>query len=145
MPFSGKLIENINKKSIAEIFLNALDSLGEDSGSSLVKNNFTTDEMYDVSILGTGIESVNYLETVKFMFLQKEGIKLTDSTGKILKELALENPDINVINKEIWDQAIIWPIRHYSIGYWFKKDSNIDYSEINFESASFDFQFLKLK
>ena len=135
-------MENSDKKSIAELISEALIALGQNSGASLVEKDYPTDEKYDVSITGTGIESVDYLETVRFMFLSKEGIKLPDSTGKILKELAQKNPDINIINREIWDQAIIWPIRHYSSGYWFKKESNIDYGQMNFDSASIDFQFL---
>lgn len=140
-----KIEENKDKKSIAEIFSDALLALGKDTGAILIQEDLPNDNMYDVAISGTGIESVNYWESVKFMFLSKDGINLPDESGIIIKELAKENPDLSVINQELWDQAIIWPIRHYSSGYWFHKKSNIDYSEINFDSASIDFQFFKIK
>jgi len=141
--FSAKLKENAKTKSIAEIFSEALVSLGKNTGAEIEQVDLPEDNLYDVAISGTGMESINYLDTVKFMFLSKEGIQLPDSTGLIKQELEKEQPDINFINQEIWNQAIIWPIRHYSSGYWFNKNSNLDYSELNFESASIDFQFLK--
>lgn len=142
---SGKIEENNNKKSIAEIFSDGLKALGEDSGATLIQKDLPSDDMYDLTINGTGVESINYIETIRFMFLSKEGIRLPDSTGVITTELNKNNPDINIINQELWNQAIIWPIRHYSSGYWFNETSKIDYSLINFDSASIDFQFLKWK
>lgn len=140
---SGKIEENKNKISVAEAFDIALKELGNNSGVNFFQRNNSAD--YDVEISGTGIESNDYLETLRFMFLSKEGIRLPDSTGLIYAELEKENPDVNLINKELWNQAIIWPIRHYSSGYWFNKNSNLDWSEINLDAASIDFQFLKWK
>ncbi len=145
MNMSSKIKENNHKKSISEIFSTALLNLGIDSGATLLQLDLENDSLYDVAISGSGIEAVDYMDTVKFMFLSKEGIRLPDINGKILEELKKESPDINIINQEIWDQAVIWPIRHYSSGYWFNTNSNIDYSEMNFESPSIDFQFLKWK
>lgn len=145
MSMSYKIKENSHKKSISEIFATALLNLGIDSGATLLQLDLESDSMYDVAISGSGIEASDYIDTVKFMFLSKEGIRLPDINGKIKEELKKESPDINFINQEIWDQAVIWPIRHYSSGYWFNKNSNIDYSDMNFESPSIDFQFLKWK
>lgn len=138
---SGKLKENDNKKSMADIFKDAYQSL-EDTN---VKVKFS--EKYDLEILGTGIEAKDYMDTVRFMFLSNEGIKLPDLTGKIYLELKKENPSISIINQEIWDQAVIWPIRHYTAGYWFKNDSeiNININMINVDSPSIDFQFVRWK
>ena len=83
------------------------------------------------------------MDTVKFMFLSKEGIKLPDINGKIINELKKQNPDPNFINSQIWDQAVIWPIRHYSGGYWYKNESNINVELINVDSPSIDFQFVR--
>lgn len=140
--FTAKLKENENKKSVPEIFSEAIEELGKDSGANLILEE-RADQDYDLEIRGTGIEANNYWDTVNFMFLSKEGIKLPDISGNIRKELAKKDPDINIINQELWEQAIIWPIRHYSSGYWFNKKSSIDYSEINFNSPAIDFQFLK--
>ena len=109
----------------------------------MLENN--KDDIYDIEILGSGFEASDYMDTLKLMFLSKDAIRLPDITGKIKEELKKENPDINFINREIWDQAVIWPIRHYSSGYWFNKNSNINYEEMNFNSPSVDFQFLKWK
>lgn len=143
MGISGKIKENENKVSIAEYFRFALDELGIESGAQVEFQDLPKDDMYDLAITGTGIESTDYLETVRFMFLSKDGIRLPDSTGVIKKELSKEKPNINIINQELWDQAIIWPIRHYSSGYWFNSKSSINFSELNFESPSIDFSFLK--
>lgn len=142
--FSAKLEENKNKMSIIDYFSDAINSIGEDSGANLILE-LRDDNLYDLEILGSGIEASNYWDTIRFMFLSKEGIKLPDITGKIKEELKKENPDINYINQEMWDQAVIWPIRHYSSGYWFNKKSKIDYSEMNFDSPAIDFQFLRWK
>lgn len=137
-----KLEENKDKKGTADFFLDGMNELGIDSGASILLEE-RADQIYDLEILGTGIESNNYWDTVKFMFLSKEGIRLPDISGKIIEELKKETPNINIVNQELWDQAIIWPVRHYTTGYWFNKKSRIDYSEVNFNSPSVDFQFFK--
>lgn len=142
---SAKIKENNHKLGAIDHFKEALNALGDNSGVKLVLDSRSDFNTYDLVINGSGIEASDYWDTVKFMFLSKEGIKLPDITGKIKEELKKENPDINFINQEIWDQAVIWPIRHYSSGYWFNKSSNIDYSEMNFNSPAIDFQFLKWK
>lgn len=142
---SGKIEENSNKKSISEIFKNALFSFSNDKNINLEIKDLPSDNSYDVFISGTGIESSDYIETLKFMFLSKEGIKLPDSSGIIIQELKKERIDINLVNKEIWNQAIVWPIRHYSTGFWVNRNIGLDFSEVNLDSASIDFQFLKFK
>lgn len=140
--YSARIEENKNKKSITDFFSSAINALGENSGAELILEN-NKDDIYDIEILGSGFEASDYMDTLKLMFLSKDAIRLPDITGKIKEELKKENPDINFINREIWDQAVIWPIRHYSSGYWFNKNSNINYEEMNFNSPSVDFQFLK--
>lgn len=142
MSFSLKTDENKNKKSIAEVFQMGLANIGQESGAALIQED-TDYSKHDLEINGTGVEYENYIDSVRFMFLSKEGIQLPDENGKIIKELFKKNPDINLINKEIWDQAIIWPIRHYNSGFWFNSRANIDYSEINLNSPAIDFQFMK--
>jgi len=140
-----KLSENSNKKSMAEIFDSALNSLSGD-GVHLkripIEDDSKLDE-FDLVINGTGIEASDYWDTVRFMFLSKHGIQLPDETGIILKELQKNNPDINLINKEIWDQAIIWPVRHYTNGFWFKKNSSLNLDAVNLDTPAIDFQYFK--
>ena len=141
---SGKIKENIEKRSIADVYSVALKSMGDDKDINFVQK-LGTDEVLDINTKSTGIEYDDYIDTVRFMFLSKDGIQLPDASGKILKELKKENPDINFINREIWEQSLIWPIRHYTSGFWFNKRSNINYDEINVDSPSVDFQFLSWK
>jgi len=76
------------------------------------------------------------------MFLSKQGIKLPDSSGLITEELKGEVPNVQKINQLLWDQAIIWPLRHYSTGLWIKKDSKLNFAELNVDSMALDFQFI---
>lgn len=133
----------VYKKSLSEIFSSAMSNLGENSGANIDFKEYDSNRKFDFLINGTGIEALEYWDTVKFMFKSKQGIQLPDMNGKIFAELEKKSPDINAINKELWEQAIIWPIRHYTSGFWFRKKSRIDYSKMNFNSPSIDFQFLK--
>ncbi len=143
----SKLKENANLKSIPEVFDAALKNIGEDADIDVQQikydEHMEIEKVMDLAINGTGIEAEEFIDTVRFMFLSKHGINLPDSTGRILDELKKVSPDIDIINREIWDQAIIWPIRHYSKGFWFKKDSKINYNQINLNIPSIDFQFIK--
>jgi ABC-type oligopeptide transport system substrate-binding subunit len=145
MDQTSKLIENRNTKSMSEIFDLALSNLNG-NGVALIKKPINDDsnlDGFDLVINGTGIEASEYWDTVRFMFLSKQGIQLPDETGVVLNELKKINPDINLINNEIWNQAIIWPIRHYTNGFWFKKESRLNFDEINLDNPAIDFQFFK--
>lgn len=140
-----KLIENVNKKSMAEIFDSALGNLNGE-GVHLKRLPIEDDsklEGFDLVINGTGIEASDYWDTVRFMFHSKHGIQLPDESGIILKELQKSNPDINIINKELWDQAIIWPLRHYTNGFWYKNNSSLNLDAVNLDTPAIDFQYLK--
>ena len=52
-----------------------------------IHSKVNKNEIYDIEILGSGIEASDYIDTVKFMFLSKEGIRLPDINGKIKEEL----------------------------------------------------------
>jgi hypothetical protein len=97
---------------------------------------------FDLVIKGTGIDVLDPIEDIRFMFLSKQGIKLPDATGEIKEELKSEVPNIQKINQLLWDQAIIWPLRHYSTGLWVKKDNQLDFTGANVDSMAIDFQFI---
>ena len=46
-----------------------------------------------------------------------------------LKELEKEKLDYQKINEILWDQAVIWPITHHSLGIWVK--DSVDTSLLN--------------
>ncbi len=102
------------------------------------------EKIFDLQYLGTGIDIADPYDDIKFMFLSKHGIQLPDSNGNILKLLEKREFNVQEINKELWDQAIIWPIRHYSQGFWIKKSSKIDITKLNLSLNPIDFQFLGL-
>ncbi|OQW49010.1 MAG: hypothetical protein A4S09_12920 [Proteobacteria bacterium SG_bin7] len=83
----------------------------------------------ELSLFFTGISINDPKDDIKFMFLSKEGIKLPDSTGEIHRTLKESDFEYQTINKLIWDQAIIWPLFHFSDGLWAKK--NVDLSVLN--------------
>jgi hypothetical protein len=99
--------------------------------------------MADIYMLGTGILIEDPLHDVNFMFKAKEGIQLPDSSGIIIKELNKPHPDLQLINQEIWNQAIIWPITHYASGFWAK--STVDLSLINNSLPPTDFNWVGWK
>lgn len=146
---SSKIRENSSKMSIQEIFDQSLKNLS--SGSEIKVRQIDYSDSMDIekelhlAINGTGIEADEFIDTVRFMFLSKQGINLPDANGTILAELNKSEPDVDFINKQIWDQVIIWPIRHYTKGYWFKKNSLVDYEKLDLDLPSIDFQFIKWK
>lgn len=101
------------------------------------------EKVFDIQFLGTGIVIDDPMDDVNFMFKSKQGINLPDEDGTIFKKLEDNKIDIQEINRIIWEQGIIWPIRHYSMGFWIKKSSNIDLSELNLTMQPIDFQFVK--
>ena len=63
------------------------------------------------------------------MFESTSGIMLPDEDGTILDKLHQDVIDIQRINQLLYDQGIIWPITHFSYGYFHK--AHIDFSKYN--------------
>lgn len=144
----NKIKENEKKISVNESIAKAMEYLASQKELEIEFDEYNTSKKFtdfDIIMKGTGIEAVEFLSTVKFMFQSKHGIKLPDISGKILEELKKENPNIQIINQELWDQAIIWPVRHFSSGFWINRNINIDVSELNLNHPAIDFQFVKWK
>jgi len=145
---NSKLLDNSKAKTVSEIFEEAFDEMAKSADLNLVKLKISEGVDYaqfDFAIKGTGIDINDPLEDIRFMFNSNHGIKLPDETGDIIEELKNKEPNIQKINQLLWDQAIIWPLRHYDVGIWAKKDSTIDFSSANIDSLNLDFQFFKWK
>ena len=141
-----KIKENENKKAVSEYIASAIYNLEKEDHVKLILEKYDNTKKFsdfDLIALGTGIEASDYMETVKFMFLSQHGINLPDINGKIKDELKKSTPDIQMINQELWDQAIIWPVRHYNNGFWVNKNAHINYEELNTNHPAIDFQFIK--
>lgn len=137
------------KKTRADFFAEAFYDLCQKLGAKPVINHYPKNEeddkkVFDIQYLGTGIDITDPKEDIKFMFKSKHGIKLPDANGEIVK---LIETDFNVqeVNQKIWDQAIVWPILHYSTGFWIRKDIDLDISDLNISLTPIDFQFVRWK
>lgn len=97
----------------------------------------------DLFPMHTGILIDNPYDDVKFMFLSKEGILLPDSTGELVETLKKDSFDLQRINELIYEQAIIWPLIHFSDGVLIKDD--IDITMLNTIYPPIDFAFVGLK
>jgi hypothetical protein len=101
-----------------------------DFDSMLPRKRFDSFDLvpWDISLRGTGI-AVDELDTDVRLMFSPEGINLPDPTGKIHK-LLLESPlNLDAINKQLWEDGLIWPITHYSMGIW--ANDRVDFSEYN--------------
>jgi len=105
------------------------------------KEPFLESYDYDFSIQGSEIDVEDPRETIRFMFLSKEGIRLPDENGDITNIIKNDEFSLQEVNKRIWDQAIIWPILHHSHSFWVKKKV-FDLSQLNTETASTDISWI---
>lgn len=143
-----KIKENSNRLTIQEIVNRGLLALKDNTvfvEQIDYSNSMKIDEVMSLAVNGTAIDADAFVDTARFMFVSKHGANLPDQTGKILEELKKEKPNLDLINEEIWDQAIIWPILHYSSGHWIKKSSAFNFDEVNFDLPALDFSFIRVE
>tara|TARA_Y100000768_G_scaffold116943_1_gene86374 strand:- start:7168 stop:8595 length:1428 start_codon:yes stop_codon:yes gene_type:complete len=93
--------------------------------------------------IDTGILIDRPIDDVKFMINSTAGIRIPDMNGKLKKLASEEEVDVNQINKEIWDQAIIWPIAHFTSGLFSK--SFVDLNKLNLIQPPIDFTWVGKK
>lgn len=98
----------------------------------------------DVAMTGSEINIENPYGTIRFMFFSKEGIQLPDEDGSITKILKEENFSVDEINQKIEEQALIWPVAHFSYFFWYRGDF-IDFSEYNSTLPPMDFSWIGQK
>lgn len=97
----------------------------------------------DIYYMETGILIDDPDSDIKFMFLSKEGVRLPDVNGGILRTISTSQFDPQKINDLLWDQAVIWPITHFRTGLW-AKDS-LDFSHLNLVLPATDFSWIGWK
>ncbi len=150
-PFTSQpYFTSLSGKELGDIYKKGFENFGKKINATIDIVDYPKDErdaesVFDIQFLTTGVVIDYPFDDIKFMFLSEQGIKLPDETGEIMKLLSKENFSVQDVNSLIWDQAIIWPIRHYSTGFWIKNDSNINISELNLTAHPIDFQFIKWK
>lgn len=94
----------------------------------------------DCRISRTSILLESPKEDLIFMFRSKEGISLPDPTKKINKMLNADQISLNEIEKQLNEDAIIWPIAHFANGLWAEK--TIDLSQLNTAHPPADFSWI---
>lgn len=92
----------------------------------------------DFSAVVTGILVEDPFGDIRFMFRSKEGIRLPDTNGKILSSLDKIEPQH--VNQELFNQAVIWPLLHTSMGIWV--GDRVDISELNTLIPPTDFAWI---
>lgn len=83
-------------------------------------------------------------DDVQFMFKSKEGVMLPDTDGRIMNELAHQPVNLQKVNELLWEQAVVWPLSHYGIGFWATKDK-YDFSAINLSKTPTMFELIRYK
>ncbi len=110
------------------------------SFAELIKNMDGSAPDFDFFNMGSYVRAEEPFEDVRFMFLSKEGIRLPDETGAILSEIKKDKFSLEMVNQLIWDQALIWPVAHFSYGFWGNK--KLDFSKLNLLHPSLDFNVI---
>lgn len=97
----------------------------------------------DVMIGSSGVLVDDPKSDIRFMFLSKEGIQLPDLDGSIKAMLSEPDFDIQKVNERLWEQAVVWPVTHFSMGVWAK--DFVDVSHLNLLLPPIQFQWIGSK
>jgi hypothetical protein len=84
----------------------------------------------DFSARATEIDFSSIKDELKTMFSSSDGLRLPDSDGRIHEILGKDRIDFDQLNQIIRDQALIWPLSHFSQGLLVKKNT-FDFSQLN--------------
>ncbi|MGZ3655163.1 MAG: ABC transporter substrate-binding protein [Bdellovibrionota bacterium] len=82
----------------------------------------------DILARSTSIGNEDPRETTQLMF-SAEGINLPDSTGSIHEKVRSGVYTLDKINHMLFEDAIVWPVLHYSEGFWV--NGEVDVSRYN--------------
>lgn len=97
----------------------------------------------DLNVFVTSINIEEPEADINFMVKSKESIRLPDSDGRILKQLNSIPLSAQKISEILWDQAIVWPLMHFSRGLW--HSDRIDLSFLNLQKAPIELQWINQK
>lgn len=98
--------------------------------------------LIDCRLSSTSILLESPREELKFIFESKEGIRLPDPTNKIKNMLAKEFIRIDLIENQLNEDSIVWPVTHFANGIWVKKSLNLNFTFINTIHPPTDFSWI---
>lgn len=99
----------------------------------------------DIRLMLTDILIDTPADDVRFMFLSAHGIRLPDPTGKIKELIRKDIFDLQEVNTQIWEDAIIWPLKHVAFGFWVDQSLSVDFSDYNAAISPADFRWIGSK
>lgn len=82
----------------------------------------------DIATRSVSIGNEDPAETTRLMY-SREGIDLPDPGSRIAKTILNNNFNISTINQAIYADALVWPILHFSNGFW--ASESVDLSRYN--------------
>jgi hypothetical protein len=109
-------------RSIFNAAIDMLESKFQMRIDRVETHNLSIDNSLDIQPRMTGIRIDYPLRDLHFMFFSKEGIRLPDEDGSISKEIEGSSPDISRVNIKLWEQAIVWPVKHVDYGVWYRPE-----------------------
>ena len=147
---------NASNPIVREGYISSLNALAKKMKYSLNFKQISSGKIYeDIELQPTnpavdicsnvsGIYIDKPQDDVQFMFKSKEGVMLPDTDGRIMRELEKTPVNLQRVNELLWEQAVVWPLSHYGIGFWAKKNT-FDFTEINLSKTPTMFELIRLK
>lgn len=147
---------NASNPIVKNGYKSSLEAIAESFGMKLNFKNISSGKIYedielqpktpevDICSNVSGIYIDKPQDDVQFMFKSKEGVMLPDTDGRIMSELNQSPVDLQKVNELLWDQAVVWPLSHYGIGFWAIKN-RYDFSAINLAKTPTMFELIRLK
>jgi hypothetical protein len=145
-PPSMKLAKYGDRLDVVEAFQASVAKIREDlpiqlEGLPFADQRVADANSFDLMFRYTGVRVEAPEHDVRFMVLSKEGIQLPDTDGRLTKAAARDVLDPQEINQILWDQAVIWPVDHFSVGLWARPE-RVDMSMMNLVLPPTAFQFM---
>ncbi len=109
-----------------------------------ISDEATENGPFDMVLLGTGVLVEDPEEDIRFMVESKEGIRLPDPTGNLHKIVSQKGFNPQDVNAQLWEDAIIWPINHFSLGLWYNPEQ-LDLSLLNHSLPPTDLAWIGFK
>lgn len=103
---------------------NRVDGIGLEVLNRIVRGEQVKGIRLDIGTRITSMGGEDPRNTFRFM-LSREGIFLPDPGLELYRLVQKDNFSLQVANEIIFKEAMIWPIFHFSMGFWAKSDLDL--------------------